>query len=767
MERNINLAQELLHRRVPQITAIYIAATWGLTQFVDFVTLRYAWSPYLTDLALLAPLLLLPSVLLVSYVHGAPGKDHWIKSERIGVPVNLVVALVTLIAVFSGKDLGAATDTVVVTDEEGVATVRVIPKSEFRKHVSVYFFDAPKGDTEATWLQWGLTIGIVLDLQQNHFLDVRYPSQFAERLQSAGFDDLAGVPLPLAREIAEEQHRDQFVTGTVGMVGDEIHATVMLYETERGRLLEVREFIGTDVLAVADDIATQLRKDLSVPELPGIRDLPVADLVTNEPRAYRLFIDAVRKVEIERDFATGLQLVQQVVAIDPTFALAQNSVGSLAAITGEGDFSSLQTAMDHLYRLPERKRFIVKANYYQYLRKDVEKAFAVLEMWVELFPNDIEAYRFLTQVHLLRNDIDGVVEDIEKILELDPGQTGLLLELGTWYQRKADYDSARRALQRYEDKYPDDHRALSSLASLARRVGDLDEAAHYYDRAILLEPTNIELLVGLAGVHTTLGNFDEAVGLHEEALQAARTPQERARALSGLEVFHVTRGQIDRAIEYQEQRFAEAPSFRPTADVVMTRAMQANRYVQAGRVDDAFRVIESARDEMPDLFKGLVTLAELEVVIAMRDSDEIERVIPSVETMILELQREINRPRLVFAKGVMHQLRDEYDQAIEQYEEVLRTNPADFETPIWLAVCFRELGEHDRAIDLFQKTLELSPFEPNTNYHLAITYDAMGRPGDARTHLERSLTTWSDADPLYEPAKQAREAMARVVPLLD
>ena len=42
MEHNINLAQELLHRRVPQITAIFIAATWGLTQFVDFVTLRYA-----------------------------------------------------------------------------------------------------------------------------------------------------------------------------------------------------------------------------------------------------------------------------------------------------------------------------------------------------------------------------------------------------------------------------------------------------------------------------------------------------------------------------------------------------------------------------------------------------------------------------------------------------------------------------------------------------------------------------------------------------
>ena len=72
-EHSINLVQQLVHRRVPQITALYIAATWGLVQFVDFATARYALSPHLTDLALLAPLLLLPSVLLVAFVHGAPG----------------------------------------------------------------------------------------------------------------------------------------------------------------------------------------------------------------------------------------------------------------------------------------------------------------------------------------------------------------------------------------------------------------------------------------------------------------------------------------------------------------------------------------------------------------------------------------------------------------------------------------------------------------------------------------------------------------------
>ena len=182
----MTLAKDLFRRRVPQVVAIYFGACWGLLEFVDFIAQRFALSPHLIDLALVGPLLLLPSVILVTYFHGAPGQDEWVPAEKIGIPLNLVVAGVCLVVFFQGKDLGAATTTVMVTDEDGVEIERVVAKEEFRRHLNVYFFDGEAADTAGEWLRYGLPIAIINDLTQDQFIDLRGPLLFADRLWGVG-----------------------------------------------------------------------------------------------------------------------------------------------------------------------------------------------------------------------------------------------------------------------------------------------------------------------------------------------------------------------------------------------------------------------------------------------------------------------------------------------------------------------------------------------------------------------------------------------------
>jgi len=62
----VTFVKDLFRRRVPQVVAIYFGAAWGLLEFVDFISQRFALSPHLIDLALIVPLLLLPSVILVT-----------------------------------------------------------------------------------------------------------------------------------------------------------------------------------------------------------------------------------------------------------------------------------------------------------------------------------------------------------------------------------------------------------------------------------------------------------------------------------------------------------------------------------------------------------------------------------------------------------------------------------------------------------------------------------------------------------------------------
>ena len=42
----------------------------------------------------------MPSVIVLAYFHGAPGKDEWTKIEKFGIPVNV---LFISLAIFFGK----------------------------------------------------------------------------------------------------------------------------------------------------------------------------------------------------------------------------------------------------------------------------------------------------------------------------------------------------------------------------------------------------------------------------------------------------------------------------------------------------------------------------------------------------------------------------------------------------------------------------------------------------------------------------------------
>ena len=113
--------RELVERRVPHVAAIYAGASWGLIEFTGFVVDEFLLSPHWTRLVLVTLLLLLPSVVLLAWFHGKPGRDRdsLARTEKIGIPANLVLCGAALWMLFGGKDLGAATASVTVENDRG------------------------------------------------------------------------------------------------------------------------------------------------------------------------------------------------------------------------------------------------------------------------------------------------------------------------------------------------------------------------------------------------------------------------------------------------------------------------------------------------------------------------------------------------------------------------------------------------------------------------------------------------------------------------
>ena len=89
--------KKLLDRRVPQILGSYVVAATSLVLFVEYLVDKYQFADHYPMLALFAIVGILPSVIILAYFHGAPGKDAWTKVEKIGIPINVVFITICLL----------------------------------------------------------------------------------------------------------------------------------------------------------------------------------------------------------------------------------------------------------------------------------------------------------------------------------------------------------------------------------------------------------------------------------------------------------------------------------------------------------------------------------------------------------------------------------------------------------------------------------------------------------------------------------------------
>ena len=92
------MIKEVLNRRIPQILGSYVVAGTSLVLFMDWLSTRYEFPQYYVTIALFGIVSIIPSVLILAYFHGAPGKDEWNKLEKVGIPMNVIfIALMILL----------------------------------------------------------------------------------------------------------------------------------------------------------------------------------------------------------------------------------------------------------------------------------------------------------------------------------------------------------------------------------------------------------------------------------------------------------------------------------------------------------------------------------------------------------------------------------------------------------------------------------------------------------------------------------------------
>jgi tetratricopeptide (TPR) repeat protein len=758
-------ASSILRARVPVALLAYGALIAVVYWLLNLVVQRFVWSPHLPTFGLVALVTLLPMVAIVAYHRGRGDKESW-KLMRFSVPANVFVAVVILWLLFGSTDLGAATTTVVVEDEDGNTVERVVPKSEFRKNVLLFPFDNT-GDSSADWLQHGIPTALDVDLEQDMFIEIRTSQELVEEYRSKGYPTGLGLPLTLKRELASDAHVPLFVSGTYSVLECETQIVVSLYETRRGKLIAERSYLGPDFIALADDMSVQLKRDLGVPaqHIEETEDLPLADMLTGSHEAFRLLVEAFRALTFDEDWSGAATGLRASLRADSTNAYAHQLHYAVAALSNDhaNAASAIASAMRHSYKLPERKRYQVKFQYYDF-NQEAEKSLAIAEMRVDLFPDDIEGRSILARIYGLRHRIPEAMEQYEAVLSIDPSQTVYLRRLGTLSRDRGDFAQAADYYQRYADDHPDEPQSYASLAGLQRLQGEFDAAKATYERALLLEPSDVGVMVSLATLERDVGNFQGSLEQLDAALTEARTAQDSVEVLSALGSVYESGGRMNEAVAYIERWLAIAQTFDAPLLMLAQRLGSLDKYVAAGRAETAQQMLADIEQQLQPPLEQLGSLGRMRMALALEDADALEAAIPDIEALISSVGIQALQQRVLHARARVLELREDCGQAIPVYREELDSNPTATAVYTDVGRCQRKLGDADGAEQSIRKRLQSAPYDPKAHCELALVFADRGDTAQAVRHLETALTVWENADPGYEPAQRAREKLATLRP---
>jgi serine/threonine protein kinase/tetratricopeptide (TPR) repeat protein len=677
----------------------------------------------------------------------------------------IIIAAVALLYVFfSGREIGATTKTVTVQDETGQTIERTVPKNEFRKSVALYFLENKTGDSEHEWITGGASSLLEIDLYQDLFLHLRscIDEEARQDLQEAGFTDWSEAPWNLKRKIARDANFDYLITGSYALEQDEWVITILLHESKSARLVDTNIHRGRDLFALIDEASVEIRKDLGVPDqqIETNPDLPVSEMVTSSMPAFKDLCMGIHTVLIQ-DWEGSVAYLERAVATDSTFAYGYFVLAQIyRAINNreKADAANLM-AMQHLYKLPERLRFVMKLNYYASIG-EADKVLAIGKMMVELQPNDIEAHRIMALLRQQLNELDLAIEEYKKILEIAPSRTETLQTIANLYRRMGQFDLASEYYEQYLEKHPNDADAYHAFGQSFEIQGEYSRARELYEKALIIEPQNIPVLVDVADIDGNLGEDESALKKYEQALALAKTSQDRIRTRESMTRFFTRRGQMEKAIgqiklTWEEQEKSSAP-----VNAHIMKLGDIRNFVIAGREGEALDVLKRIERDLDPPLDELINIGYCDIYIELGDTSNAAHALAEMKQAIDTYKWETLRDNAWSAQGEIEEAQGNYEEAIRCYEENLKLNPTNNRMHRNIGRCYRNLGQNDKAIASLEKTIKILPNDPETNYEFAILYEDLGDRQKAMEHLRRALDWWADSDPGYAPAEKARATLA-------
>src|SRR5262249_42898831 len=123
------------------------------------------------------------------------------------------------------------------------------------------------------------------------------------------------------------------------------------------------------------------------------------------------------------DTTAAIPLFHEAIRLDPNFAMAYASLGTMYYNIGEKSYGAenTQKAYELRQRVSERERFYIETHYYERVTGNLEQGRRVYQLWAQTYPRDWLPRNNLCITYFNLGRYDEALAEIRASLELNPG----------------------------------------------------------------------------------------------------------------------------------------------------------------------------------------------------------------------------------------------------------------------------------------------------------------------------------------------------------
>jgi tetratricopeptide (TPR) repeat protein len=553
-----------------------------------------------------------------------------------------------------------------------------------------------------------------IGLAQSPTVNILDPGQVGRILQRMQRSPAEGLGPDVAMEAAEREGIKGVITGEIVSVGSGFSLSARLVSAT-GDVLTARQETAAsenELVGAVDRLSTRLRERFGESLRSIRRGQPLDAVTTGSLQALRVFSQGLQAWN-QGDVARAMQLLEEALTIDTTFAMAYRKLGIILNNQGERRSRAVEAATkayQYRDRLTERERYLVTAAYHSVVTRNRDQAISAYRTLLDMYPDDLIGLNNVGVLYGALRDDERAKEYYTRALAVDSTNRLYYSNLASTLEQLGHFDSAAIVIEKFEARFPENPYVLISHIIYAAMARDYDAAEQLGDSlmseqrgTVFWEALALEWMGSLAAMQGRVGT---ARRRWDRALNVTG-----GRGLSGQYLFRAARQAV------VEMMLLDDPAI--------------------GR-----RLLQEALARYP-----LESLSPLDrpytrLALAYAAANEPER----AQTLLAE-----------------YDATPDADHSIA--EERWRYGAS------WLARAYDQLGHADSATALYEEFAELrSSAIYNDAGHLAHAYmrlgelyEQRGEPEKAIEYYGRFVELWETADAELRPwVERATEAMARL-----